>query len=160
MTCPGVPDIYQGTELWDFSLVDPDNRRPVDFGRRRELLAGLKEAMALAATTCRRFCTSLLDHFEDGRVKMYLTWRLLSFRRERAKLFQEADYQPLESIGMKKAHVVGVRRGFENEVIWRWCRGWWWGWAAPGYWPMGEQVWGDTWVLLPEEEPRPDIATC
>ena len=150
--CPGVPDFYQGCELWDLSLVDPDNRRPVDFGRRRDLLNGLKEATARCGDDLSPLLYELLDHFEDGRVKLYLTWRLLSFRRDRSKLFLEGDYQPLESIGMKKDHIAALRRTFENEAIVAVVPRLVVGLGGAGYWPMGEQVWGDTWLLLPEEE--------
>src|SRR5207253_4351799 len=79
LTSPGVPDLYQGTELWDFSLVDPDNRRPVDYGRRAAMLKKLVDAFAEErdrARTARR----LLDQWTDGRVKLWLIWRLLAWR--------------------------------------------------------------------------------
>ncbi len=150
--CPGVPDFYQGCELWDLSLVDPDNRRPVDYARRRELLRGLKEETARCGADLAPLLYALLDHFEDGRVKLYLTWRLLSFRREKARLFLESDYQPLESIGMKKDHVVALRRSLENEAVVAVAPRLVVGLAGTGYWPMGDQVWGDTWLRLPEED--------
>src|SRR4029077_14075750 len=72
LTSPGVPDIYQGTEIWDYSLVDPDNRRPVDYNRRREMLQGLPTAAP----------AELMQTWPDGRIKMFLTQRMLRFRRE------------------------------------------------------------------------------
>ena len=74
LTVPGVPDIYQGNEIWDFSLVDPDNRRPVDYARRRKLLDSLTGATP----------EELLQNWPDGRIKLFLTQRLLRFRRDHA----------------------------------------------------------------------------
>ena len=76
-TAPGVPDIYQGNEIWDFSLVDPDNRRPVDYGGAR-MLAELEERGRAAMPLSAR---ALLENLEDGRAKLYVTWRALQFRK-------------------------------------------------------------------------------
>src|SRR5205807_7876976 len=73
LAAPGVPDTYQGTELWDFSLVDPDNRRPVDYARRREMLADLKGRVAPAGEDRRQLARQLVAAKEDGRVKLYVT---------------------------------------------------------------------------------------
>jgi (1->4)-alpha-D-glucan 1-alpha-D-glucosylmutase len=86
LTVPGVPDIYQGGELWDFSLVDPDNRRPVDFELRR----------TLAEAVCGATPADLTRHWQDGREKLFVTARLLRLRREYPELFASGDYQPLE----------------------------------------------------------------
>jgi (1->4)-alpha-D-glucan 1-alpha-D-glucosylmutase len=72
LTLPGVPDIYQGNEIWDYSLVDPDNRRPVDYKQRREMLESLATAHP----------RDLVRNWADGRIKMFLTQRVLQFRRE------------------------------------------------------------------------------
>src|SRR6185312_13529465 len=90
MTCPGNPDIYQGTELWDFSLVDPDNRRPVDFDLRRKMLSELRTHLE-PATLVRE----LLENYQNGRIKMWITMRTLELRREYASLFQKGTYVPL-----------------------------------------------------------------
>ena len=89
LTAPGVPDVYQGNEIWDFSLVDPDNRRPVDYLERRKMLDALKGADP----------GELLDNWSDGRIKLFLTHRLLTFRREKGELFQRGGYQPLSLTG-------------------------------------------------------------
>jgi (1->4)-alpha-D-glucan 1-alpha-D-glucosylmutase len=83
LTVPGVPDVYQGNELWDLSLVDPDNRRPVDYALRQEFLAGLKAMNPQDVQT-------LLaeDAWKDGRSKLYLTWKALELRRENPDLFE------------------------------------------------------------------------
>jgi (1->4)-alpha-D-glucan 1-alpha-D-glucosylmutase len=86
LTVPGIADIYQGGELWDFSLVDPDNRRPVDFERRRRLHAELERATA----------GDLAGEWADGREKLFVTRVLLDLRRRHPDLFAAGDYQPLE----------------------------------------------------------------
>src|SRR5207244_2618256 len=85
-TIPGVPDFYQGTELWDLALVDPDNRRPVDFAARRTALA------ALAAEPDWR---ALQACWQDGRIKLALTRRLLALRNALAQLFRDGEYVPV-----------------------------------------------------------------
>src|SRR5437870_3979979 len=87
MTVPGVPDFYQGTELFDFSLVDPDNRRPVDYELRQRYLGELQQQIAQAGGDLRPLATQLLNHLDDGRIKLYLTHRSLDFRRRNEKLF-------------------------------------------------------------------------
>jgi (1->4)-alpha-D-glucan 1-alpha-D-glucosylmutase len=103
---PGVPDIYQGCELWDFSLVDPDNRRPVDFEQRRDMLAAFErrdgEREVLLA--------ELLDAWPDGRIKLYVTWRLLQLRRAHAVTFLGSGYQALTVSGTHAASVVAFER--------------------------------------------------
>ena len=83
---PGVPDFYQGTEFWDLSLVDPDNRRPVDFAERASVLATWK----------RRIGISLVQSWPDGHLKLAWTRHLLKLRTELADVFTHGDYQPLE----------------------------------------------------------------
>jgi len=98
ITAPGVPDLYQGTELWAFHLVDPDNRGPVDYGKRRELLAQLRE---IRASSNRRRVLDLARTWQDGRIKMLVADTALDFRRDRAALFAEGEYVPLQSEGPK-----------------------------------------------------------
>ena len=108
LTCPGVPDIYQGTELWDLSLVDPDNRRPVDFELRRELLERARNASA----------TEALAGLNDGLAKLWLIRRTLQLRRRRPELFgPSGTYQPLHAKGMRADHVVAFARGGEAVVV-------------------------------------------
>ncbi|MGE5647452.1 MAG: malto-oligosyltrehalose synthase [Acidobacteriota bacterium] len=91
---PGVPDFYQGTELWDLSLVDPDNRRPVDFAKRSALLDELRRCEAADLPALLREITA---HWQDGRVKMYLTYKALNFRKAQTELFQNGEYIALEA---------------------------------------------------------------
>jgi (1->4)-alpha-D-glucan 1-alpha-D-glucosylmutase len=87
LTLPGMPDIYQGAELWDFSLVDPDNRRPVDFAERERLLEAVADADP----------ATLLDEWRDGGVKLAIVSRLLAARREHRALFDLGDYEPVDA---------------------------------------------------------------
>ena len=107
MFVPGMPDFYQGTELWDFSLVDPDNRRPVDFDLRRRLLSELK---GQGEENLARLSRSLLENWRDGRIKLYVTYRGLNFRRSHADLFKLGDYLPLEVTGPAADHVCAFAR--------------------------------------------------
>jgi (1->4)-alpha-D-glucan 1-alpha-D-glucosylmutase len=106
LTAPGVPDIYQGTELWNFSLVDPDNRRPVDFPRRSRLLTELASLPSGA---------SLAANVQDGRIKLFVTKTLLHLRRDRPDLFAHGDYSPLEVLGERAAHVLAFRRRLTSD---------------------------------------------
>jgi (1->4)-alpha-D-glucan 1-alpha-D-glucosylmutase len=119
LTCPGVPDVYQGQELWDFSLVDPDNRRPVDFALRVRMVGDL-----LAASSCvdgdgsgglTTFCDDLVRNFVDGHLKLWTTVAALRFRRDHAALFQNGSYCPLVADGEKSEHVVAFAREHEGH---------------------------------------------
>lgn len=115
-TCPGVPDIYQGCEDWNLSLVDPDNRRPVDFDRLQRRLAQVRELYALGAPAPDDW-RDLWAGLHDGRLKMLVTWRLLQLRREREALFRHGSYQPLPAEGERAEHVVAYARGAEGQCL-------------------------------------------
>ncbi len=107
-TAPGVPDIYQGTEIWDDSLVDPDNRRPIDFAHRRQLLASIESTPA----------SELLAEWPTGRIKLHVLRTLLQFRRAHAAFFREAGYDALNATGTAKKHVIAyARRTTREELI-------------------------------------------
>lgn len=114
LTCPGVPDIYQGTELWDYSLVDPDNRRPVDFERRRELIESMQQQESEQRPDLIR---NLLENAESGAIKLYMTYRVLTFRREHEELFNDGDYLPVEVEGTYAGHVCAFCRTLEEQSI-------------------------------------------
>ncbi|WP_243372199.1 malto-oligosyltrehalose synthase [Geotalea sp. SG265] len=145
---PGIPDFYQGTELWALSLVDPDNRRPVDFRVRREMLARLREREAQLGPA--RLVRELLASKEDGGIKLYLIYRALNYRRARRPVFDTGAYLPLELEGEKARHGCAFARrlGGETVIV-----------AAsrlivelagdPARVPVGREVWGDTTLLLP-----------
>jgi (1->4)-alpha-D-glucan 1-alpha-D-glucosylmutase len=140
LTTPGVPDIYQGNEIWNLSLVDPDNRRPVDYGQRREMLASLE-------TTAPE---ELFPQWPDGRIKLLLTQRLLRFRREHATLFQHGNYLPLTATGEFADCCVAFAREREGKwvavVVPRLS-------SRVGFPPIGEK-WKDTAVEIPTEFSR------
>jgi len=108
-TMPGVPDFYQGTELWDFSLVDPDNRRPVDFGARVRLLGALEQPD----------WEQLVRDWPSGQLKMAWTRHLLKLRTELAGVFADGDYAPLEVSGPHRDHFIAFarRQGREAAII-------------------------------------------
>jgi (1->4)-alpha-D-glucan 1-alpha-D-glucosylmutase len=114
ITAPGVPDTYQGTELWSFNLVDPDNRRPVDWALRRRLL---EEIQAASAANLGGFARSLVDTLEDGRIKLFLTWRALTFRRQHREVFAKGDYRPVEVRGGAAEHVFAFSRAAGAVVV-------------------------------------------
>ncbi len=151
ITCPGVPDFYQGAELWDLSLVDPDNRRPVDFEVRRRVLAEMK---ARAASDPERLIKDLLDSMADGRVKLFMIFRALGARRERPKLFWRGGYLPLEATGEKGANVVAFLRRLEGDWALTLALRFLSELVSAGRLPLGEAVWGGTSLTLPQEAPR------
>jgi len=108
LTSPGIPDIYQGTEYWDLSLVDPDNRRPVDYAERRRAIEGFAEYADRGEAG--RLAAELLDRWHDGRVKAYVTWSLLRLRRERPATFLGTTYAPLATRGTAAERLVAFAR--------------------------------------------------
>jgi (1->4)-alpha-D-glucan 1-alpha-D-glucosylmutase len=144
-----VPDTYQGTEEWSLSLVDPDNRRPVEYARLREDLRGIREALATAAGGVADFARSLVDAKEDGRVKLYLTHRALDCRRRRASLFRAGAYVPLEPQGARREHVVAFARRLDAEAVIAVAPRFLARLRLPGP-PLGAPAWAGTWLALPE----------
>jgi (1->4)-alpha-D-glucan 1-alpha-D-glucosylmutase len=149
---PGVPDFYQGTELWDFSLVDPDNRRPVDFAKRVSMLTELKQKEA--EMTGVQLAWDLSLNKEDGRIMLYLVHKALAFRRENRSLFEQGEYLPLAAEGMRAGHTCAFARKLGGKCLVA---------AVPrfltrlisggGSLPFGRAVWEDTRLLLPEIGP-------
>ena len=113
LTCPGVPDLYQGQEMWDFSLVDPDNRRPVDYASRQEALRAL--CTRLEEEDRGEIARELLASWKDGRIKMYVTYLALRLRRAHPELFREGEYTPLFARGARAGNVVGFARRWADE---------------------------------------------
>jgi (1->4)-alpha-D-glucan 1-alpha-D-glucosylmutase len=103
ITCPGVPDFYQGTELWDLNLVDPDNRRPVDFKKRLTMLSEV-----VKSTPDRAY--ELLSNYRDGKAKLYVIYRTLQSRKNRRSFFEESSYLPLAIKGTYAKHAVAFSR--------------------------------------------------
>lgn len=149
LTSPGVPDIYQGTELWDDSLVDPDNRRPVDYNLRRSMLASLRQRLDGSEATV-QLIRELLDSMDDGRIKLYLTYRVLNYRRDHEALFSEGDYVPLVAFGEHQHQVCAFARTLHDEAVLvvtprltvRLSNG-------NQHLPLGAGVWQDGWLAVP-----------
>jgi len=149
MVSPGVPDFYQGTEFWDLTLVDPDNRRQVDYPARVAALAGLKAREAEIGA--KALCGELLASREDGRIKLYLIFKVLNYRRENRGLFDSGEYLALEAQGARARNLCAfARRAGGKTVI-----------AAvprfpatlapePGQSPLGEAAWLDSFLSLPD----------
>lgn len=143
LTVPGVPDFYQGNEVWDFSLVDPDNRRPVDYGRRRALLSEIKTQFAGPEDTWAAAARALLERQADGRTKLYIIWRLLGLRRDYPNLFRHGRYQALPADGPHAEHLCAYARLDDAHaaivVAPRWFAH-----LEPGEaLPLGDNVWGE-----------------
>ncbi|MGB7555201.1 MAG: malto-oligosyltrehalose synthase [Candidatus Korobacteraceae bacterium] len=115
ITSPGVPDIYQGQELWDFSLVDPDNRRPVNFDLRERALEQLTACLETGDLS--GLCQQLLHNYHDGRIKLWVTMRALNLRREHPDLFRAGKYLPLQTNRGKEEHVVAFARVRQGEAV-------------------------------------------
>jgi (1->4)-alpha-D-glucan 1-alpha-D-glucosylmutase len=140
---PGVPDTYQGTEVWNFSMVDPDNRRPIDFARLQRALEDLAG----------RSLREMLTNWTDGALKLYLMHKVLQLRNSHRDVFQEGDYVPLGARGPRENHVIAFARHF--------CATWIVA-VAPRFVmrlsggfkpPLGRRVWRDTELCLPENAP-------
>lgn len=146
MSVPGVPDLYQGAEYWDFSLVDPDNRRPVDYAARQR---SLHDAQALG---------QLLEHWQDGRIKQALVARTLQTRAAHAELFMHGDYQPLEVVGEHANKVLAFARTTATQlavvIVPRLCSDLLGDAGSP---LIDSQKWGDTHVKLPNHSCLPNL---
>jgi (1->4)-alpha-D-glucan 1-alpha-D-glucosylmutase len=149
ITSPGVPDFYQGTELWDLNLVDPDNRRPVDFEKRKGFLKEIKEK---EKKDILNLIGELISTKEDGKIKLFLIYKTLKVRAKRKELFEKGDYIGIKVGGKYKDHVLAFARRKEKS------------WAitiAPRFltyliedeYPIGERIWEDTYITLPEDSP-------
>jgi (1->4)-alpha-D-glucan 1-alpha-D-glucosylmutase len=116
ITSPGVPDFYQGTEGWDFSLVDPDNRKPVDFKLREAILKRLKRRIEGPRKNRAATAKALLRSWKDGMVKLYVIRTTLNYRRENRALFREGDYTPLVSEGRFGENVCAFARRRDGKT--------------------------------------------
>jgi (1->4)-alpha-D-glucan 1-alpha-D-glucosylmutase len=150
LTVPGVPDTYQGNELWEFNLVDPDNRRAVDYGIRGRILQEFREMCDKNCDQLATFVREIADDMSDGRIKLYLIWKVLNLRKQRPELFQEGEYIPLEIAGKRAKHLLAFARRHENETLIV---------AVPRLFaqllggdprmPSGEEIWQDTRIEVP-----------
>jgi (1->4)-alpha-D-glucan 1-alpha-D-glucosylmutase len=115
LTAPGTPDIYQGDEMWNFSLVDPDNRRPVDYDRRRAVLDRVDAALDGADRAA--VCAEMLQTVGDGRLKLHITRTALRLRREMAAVFARGRYSALEARGPQRDHAVAFTRSGDAMTV-------------------------------------------
>lgn len=117
LTVPGVPDIYQGNELWAFNLVDPDNRRPVDYAVRQDALRRMLTKEERDTGHCSELCADLLRDVHDGRIKLYVIWKTLRLRTRNPDLFRDGKYIPLETLGEQAQHVVAFSRVHATRAV-------------------------------------------
>jgi (1->4)-alpha-D-glucan 1-alpha-D-glucosylmutase len=151
LTVPGVPDVYQGTELWDFHLVDPDNRRSVDFSNR---IAILEYFQRMIPQNVLALTDELLRTKEDGRIKMFLMYRVLYAKKIYQDIFEHGEYKPLQVRGKYKDCIIAFARLYKNDWVIT---------IAPRFLsrvvpeekvPLGPEVWEDTTVILTKKAPR------
>ncbi len=145
LTSPGVPDIYQGCEFWNFSLVDPDNRREVNFDQCKVTLAEINNQTDRAA-----LIDEYLNQYHDGRLKMFVFARALRTRQDFPELFTEGDYRAMEVSGPMRQHVIAFCRTYRGQIALI---------LAPRLlatranpqWPMDPEIWNETIIHLPEK---------
>ncbi|MEO8627732.1 MAG: malto-oligosyltrehalose synthase [Betaproteobacteria bacterium] len=149
LTVPGVPDLYQGTELWSFNLVDPDNRQSVDYEQREQLIDEVRKAHRMSPNALHAYATALGASLEDGRIKLYLTWRTLTLRNRFDAQFRFGQYVPLHVSGSRVESLCAFSRSHEGiDVV-----------IAVGRWfarlssgeaiPHGADAWEDTRIYVP-----------
>jgi (1->4)-alpha-D-glucan 1-alpha-D-glucosylmutase len=151
LASPGVPDIYQGCELWQFNLVDPDNRRPIDFVQRNAMLAEVKALVDAPPAEWPQRLQPLVTDMTDGRIKLYTLWQTLALRARWPAVFRDGDYLPLTVRGASASHICAFARGHAGRYLIA---------IVPlllarllgdrHALPLGTDVWGDTAIELPE----------
>jgi (1->4)-alpha-D-glucan 1-alpha-D-glucosylmutase len=145
ITPPGVPDFYQGTEVWNFSLADPDNRRPVDYDRLRSLLKQLRE---LEDQNTENLVDQLIQDPVDGAIKLYVTRSALRFRRANRELFAKGSYTGLRASGKKHRHVITFSRSYRQREVVIVAGRFFALLGADRCLPVGKETWSDTAVIL------------
>jgi (1->4)-alpha-D-glucan 1-alpha-D-glucosylmutase len=146
LTCPGTPDFYQGSEFWDLNLVDPDNRRPVDFARRSAVLERIEQT---GDGETGELISGLFSGFEDGAIKLFLVYRALQARRVHGALFTAGSYTPLGTSGRRKNNLVVFARNRGSEWAITAVPRFYTELCRPGSLPVGPGTWEDTRVRLP-----------
>ena len=149
IAAPGNPDLYQGNELWDFSMTDPDNRRPVDFQTRAGFLENLQQPAGESTQLA-----SLLHNWTDGRIKLFLSHRALEFRRGHAELFLKGDYVPLYAKGRMLQNVCAFLRTYKRESLLVAVPRFTTAITATGKFPVGVEIWRKDRLELPAGTPR------
>ncbi len=156
LASPGVADIYQGSELWDFNLVDPDNRRPVDYGRRAGFLDLIRDRLG-AGSSRAELARELFADFENGAIKLYVLWTGLTHRKGNQELYFKGDYRSVSVRGEHRRHVVALSRRWSGQsvlaVVPRLVSRMMGPEASRA--PLGLETWNDTRLVLPRST-RPD----
>jgi len=153
-TAPGVPDMYQGNECWQFALVDPDNRRPVDFSQHQQLLAEMDAVLAKPDFDRPQFIASLLENIEDSRIKLFVVTQSLRFRHRYARLFRDGDYLKINVHGAGAGQLLAFARHDQNDfaiiivprLIAHLLM------SAHDHQSLAD-IWADTWLELPQKAP-------
>jgi (1->4)-alpha-D-glucan 1-alpha-D-glucosylmutase len=145
ITSPGVPDFYQGTEVWNFSLADPDNRRPVDYELLGSLLKRLREG---EDQNPENLLDKLIQDPVDGALKLYVTRSALRFRRANRELFAKGSYTGLRVIGKRQRHVITFSRSYRQREVVIAAGRFFALIGADGSPPVGKETWSDTAVIL------------
>ncbi|MEW6001870.1 MAG: malto-oligosyltrehalose synthase [Nitrospirota bacterium] len=151
ITSPGVPDFYQGTEIWNFTLVDPDNRGPVDYAKRIRILDEIRRKESEMGIL--ELARELTINKDDGRIKLYIIYSALNFRRENSEIFRTGEYIPLEVLGERSKNVCTFARKWMNRMALV---------TVPRFFtrlmkqqgdqPFGEETWKETFIVVPFEE--------
>ncbi|CAD5940047.1 Maltooligosyl trehalose synthase [Planktothrix tepida] len=148
ITSPGLPDFYQGTELWDLSLVDPDNRRPVNYQKRMQFLEEIKRRS-------QEDTLSLIEELkaspEDGRMKLFLIYQGLIVRKQYLEVYQQGTYIPLEITGDYAEHILAFARTYGQQIIITVVPQFLTNLVEPQQFPLGENIWKDTAIEIPED---------
>jgi (1->4)-alpha-D-glucan 1-alpha-D-glucosylmutase len=149
ISSPGIPDFYQGSELWDLRLVDPDNRQPVDFIARNAMLSLLRETDQATSTRL----DDVVRNWKDGRIKLYLIWKALRFRARHAAHFAEGQFLTVKSGGKRQEHVAAFARRYQKHWVLIVAPRW----LARGRYPTkpaeARGFWGNTEVRLQATAP-------
>jgi (1->4)-alpha-D-glucan 1-alpha-D-glucosylmutase len=155
LTVPGVPDTYQGNELWEYNLVDPDNRRAVDYALRNRVLVKFNEICPDGCDQQASFARQLAAAMDNGLIKAYLVWKILNLRKQQPDLFQLGEYIPLETTGGRSRHLFAFARRQKTQTLIvvapRLCAQLL---AGETRMPKGEEVWQDAQIKVPGDAVR------
>ncbi len=146
LTAPGVPDIYQGTELWDLSMVDPDNRRSVDYAARRDLLDTIRRK---AERDRAELLRDLIGSMSDGRIKLFVMHEILTARQRWESIFSEGDYTPLTAMGPQADNIIAYMRRRGHHALVTVVPRFFTELAGENEMPCGPAVWNDTSITMP-----------
>ncbi|MEB3227997.1 MAG: malto-oligosyltrehalose synthase [Synechocystis sp.] len=148
IAAPGVPDFYQGTDLWDFSLVDPDNRRPVDYHQRQQSLQHLQAGLHSDSLG---LCGQLLETRRTGQIKQFLILRALALRHHYRAIFEQGHYLPITVMGPFEKHIIAFARHLDHQMILAVAPRFLTDLVPPGAYPLTEKVWADTVLEVPSD---------